>query len=65
MRSEFPANAGAWYDSACPPLFKGVYGFDVAVDEEAGCLAWRGNEKLDEDTSVFGTILIVDQPAAP
>jgi len=39
---------------------KGVYGFDVAVDEEAGRLAWRGNEKLDEDTSVFGTILLVE-----
>jgi hypothetical protein len=42
---------------------KGVYGFDVAVDEEAGRQAWRGNEKLDDDTSVFGSILLVNAPA--
>jgi hypothetical protein len=36
---------------------------DVAVDEEAGRQTWRGNEKIDEDTSSFGTIVLVDEPA--
>ena len=43
---------------------KSVYGFDLAVEEEAGRQAWRGNERLDEDTSVFGTIVLTDTPAA-
>jgi hypothetical protein len=42
---------------------KSVYGFDIAVEEEAGRQAWRGNEKLDEDTSVFGTIVLTDELA--
>ena len=42
---------------------KSVYGFDIAVEEEAGRQAWRGNEKLDEDTSVFGTLVLTDEPA--
>jgi hypothetical protein len=40
---------------------KSVYGFDLAVEEEAGRKAWRGNEKLDENTSVFGTIVLTDE----
>lgn len=40
---------------------KSVYGFDLAVEEESGRKAWRGNEKIDEDTSVFGTIVLSDE----
>lgn len=43
---------------------KSVYGFDVVVDDATGRQAWRGNEKNDTDTSVFGSILIVNEPAA-
>ena len=43
---------------------RSVYGFDLAVEEDAGRQAWRGNERLDEDTSVFGTIVLTDTPAA-
>ena len=38
-----------------------VYGFDLAVDEgdqTIGRQAWRGGEKMDEDTSSFGTIVL-------
>jgi hypothetical protein len=61
LSSNYFTGEGNWL----PFGVKGVYGFDVAVDEEVGRQAWRGNEKLDEDTSVFGTILIVDEPATP
>ena len=40
---------------------KGVYGFDVAVEEEAGRQVWRGNGKIDEDTSHFGSIVLSDE----
>ncbi len=40
---------------------KGVYGFDVAVDEDAGRQAWHGNGKIDEDTSCFGSIVLTDE----
>lgn len=38
-----------------------VYGFDVAVDEGDQTIsrqAWRGGERMDEDTSTFGTIVL-------
>ena len=44
----------------------GVYGFDIAVDEgdgQIGRQTWRGNEKNDEDTSAFGTIVLSDTAA--
>jgi hypothetical protein len=40
---------------------KSAYGFDIAVEEEAGRQTWRGNEKIDDDTSVFGTIVLADE----
>jgi hypothetical protein len=46
---------------------KGVYGFDLAVDEGATSVSrqtWRGNERLDEDTSSFGSIVLTEEPAA-
>jgi len=46
---------------------KGVYGFDVAVDEgddkEISQQVWRGDAKDAEDTSHFGTIVLTAQPA--
>jgi hypothetical protein len=46
---------------------KGVYGFDVAVDEgddkEISQQVWRGDANDAEDTSHFGTIVLSDQPA--
>ena len=44
---------------------RSVYGFDLAVEEEAGRQAWRGNEKLDEDTRVFGTIVLTKKQRDP
>jgi hypothetical protein len=41
----------------------GVYGFDIAVEEgdgQIGRQTWRGNERNDEDTSAFGTIVLTD-----
>ncbi len=47
---------------------KGVYGFDVAVDEgdDKGISqqVWRGDAHDAEDTSHFGTIVLSPQPAA-
>ena len=44
---------------------KGVYGFDVAVDEgddkEISQQVWRGDANDAEDTSHFGTIVMVDE----
>jgi hypothetical protein len=46
---------------------KGVYGFDVAVDEgddkEISQQVWRGDANESEDTSHFGTIVLMDEPA--
>ncbi len=46
---------------------KGVYGFDVAVDEgddkEFSQQVWRGDANNAEDTSHFGTIVLTAQPA--
>ena len=46
---------------------KGVYGFDVAVDEgddnDISQLVWRGDANNAEDTSHFGTIVLTAQPA--
>lgn len=53
------------YPTEGPRRFQEAQVSCIAVDEDAGRWAWRGNEKLDEDTSVFGTILIVDEPAVP
>jgi hypothetical protein len=46
---------------------KGVYGFDLAVDEGDKAVsrqAWRGNERIDEDTSSFGSIVLTEEPVA-
>ena len=43
---------------------KGVYGFDLSVDEgdqAVGRQAWRGNERIDEDTSSFGSIVLTEE----
>lgn len=46
---------------------KGVYGFDVAVDEgdrqQISQQVWRGDANDAEDTSHFGTIVLAAQPA--
>jgi hypothetical protein len=46
---------------------KGVYGFDLAVDEgddkEISQQVWRGDANDDKDTSHFGTIVLVDEQA--
>jgi hypothetical protein len=45
---------------------KAVYGFDVAVEGEDGERAfWRGDPQNDEDTSGFGTIVLVKHKDAP
>ena len=47
---------------------KGVYGFDLAVDEgddkEVSQQVWRGDANDAEDTSHFGTIVLTGRPAA-
>ncbi len=47
---------------------KGVYGLDVAVDEgddkEISRQVWRGDANDAEDTSHFGTLVLVEEPAA-
>ncbi len=52
-----------------PFAAKGVYGFDVAVDEgddkEVSQQVWRGDANDAEDTSHFGTIVLTGQPALP
>jgi len=51
---------------AIPFGAKSVYGFDIAVDEgdkEVSRQVWRGNEKNDEDTSGFGSIVLTGTPA--
>jgi hypothetical protein len=46
---------------------KGVYGFDMAVDEgddkELSQQVWRGDANDAEDTSHFGTLVLVEEPA--
>lgn len=46
---------------------QGVYGFDVAVDEgddkEISRQVWRGDANDPEDTSHFGTLVLVETPA--
>ena len=45
---------------------RGVYGFDIIVDEgdkEADQQAWRGDANDAEDTSHFGTIVLISEPA--
>jgi len=46
---------------------KGVYGLDVAVDEgdgnEIAQQVWRGDANDAEDTSHFGTIVLINEPA--
>jgi hypothetical protein len=46
---------------------KGVYGFDVAVDEgddkELSQQVWRGDANDAEDTSHFGTLVLVEESA--
>jgi hypothetical protein len=46
---------------------KGVYGFDVAVDEgddkEISQQVWRGDANDAEDTSHFGTLVLMEAPA--
>jgi hypothetical protein len=42
---------------------KTVYGFDLIVDDATGRRAWHGTKKNDEDTSLFGSILLVNEPA--
>ena len=46
---------------------KGVYGFDVAVDEgddkELSQQVWRGDANDPADTSHFGSLVLVDEPA--
>ena len=48
---------------------KGVYGFDVAVDEgndkAVSRQVWRGDADDDKDTSHFGTIVLVEEQAGP
>ena len=48
---------------------KGVYGFDLGLDEGTeGNVArqmWRGDASNDTDTSRFGTIVLIDEPAIP
>lgn len=46
-----------------PFASKGVYGFDVAVEEDAGRQAWCGNGKIDENTSCFGSIVLTEESA--
>ena len=44
----------------------GVYGFDLAVDEGDKVVhrqTWRGNQRIDEDTSSFGTIVLTETGA--
>jgi hypothetical protein len=47
---------------------KGVYGFEMAVDEgddkQISQQVWRGGANDSEDTSHFGTIVLVSEPAA-
>lgn len=47
---------------------KGVYGFDIGVEEgdskESARQVWHGDAGNDTDTSRFGTIVLVDKPAA-
>ena len=57
------SGAGNWL----PFGAKGVYGFDVAVDEgddkQISRQVWRGDANDAEDTSHFGTIVLTGQPA--
>jgi hypothetical protein len=50
-----------------PFAVKGVYGFDIAVDEgddkEVSQQVWRGDGNDAEDTSHFGTIVLSAEPA--
>ena len=42
---------------------KEVYGFDIAAEEGDKTVsrrAWHGNEKIDEDTRTFGSILLTE-----
>jgi hypothetical protein len=43
---------------------KAIYGFDVAVeegDETVSRQNWQGDEKIDEDTSSFGSIWLLEE----
>ena len=51
-----------------PFSYRGVYGLDVAVDEgeddtHVSQQVWRGDANDAEDTSRFGTIVLIGQPA--
>ena len=60
---EYLSGEGNWL----PFGAKGVYGFDVAVDEgddkQVSQQVWRGDANDAEDTSHFGTIVLSDQAA--
>jgi hypothetical protein len=48
---------------AIPFGARGVYGLDIAVEEGDQAVnrqAWRGNERMDQDTSSFGTIVLTE-----
>jgi len=64
LSSNYFVGEGSWL----PFGRKGVYGFDIAVDEgdkEVSQQVWRGTEKDAEDTSGFGTIVLTDEAATP
>jgi hypothetical protein len=53
---------------AIPFGSKSVYGLDIAVDEggkQTSRQTWRSAQKVDEDTSAFGSIVLIDAPAKP
>ncbi len=60
---EYFSGEGNWL----PFGAKGVYGFDIGVDEGDGTgvsqQVWRGDANDAEDTSHFGTIVLTAQPA--